>query len=40
MSRQSLSSRMLQIRNNAFLQLGDANLADGIARRSMRRPSR
>jgi hypothetical protein len=28
MSRQSLSSRMLQIRNNAFSQLGDTNLAD------------
>ena len=31
MSRRSLSSRMLHIRNRAFLQLGDANLADGIA---------
>ena len=29
MSRQSLTSRMLQIRNNAFGQLGDTNLADG-----------
>jgi hypothetical protein len=28
-SRQSLSSRMLSIRNNAFAQLGDHNLADG-----------
>ena len=31
MSRQSLTSRMLQIRNNAFSQLGDTNLADGQA---------
>ncbi len=29
MSRKSLSARMLQIRNNAFSQLGDSNLADG-----------
>jgi hypothetical protein len=28
-SRQSLTSRMLAIRNNAFGQLGDSNLADG-----------
>ncbi len=28
MSRKSLSARMLQIRNNAFSQLGDSNLAD------------
>lgn len=29
MSRKSLSSRMLAIRDNAFSQLGDSNLADG-----------
>ena len=29
-SRQSLSGRMLAIRNNAFAQLGDRNLADGV----------
>ncbi|MGH2967292.1 MAG: hypothetical protein ACRDMH_18190 [Solirubrobacterales bacterium] len=29
MSRQSLTSRMLQIRNSAFSKLGDNNLADG-----------
>jgi hypothetical protein len=29
MSRKSLSSRMLEIRNDAFEQLGDSNLADG-----------
>ena len=29
-SRQNLTSRMLAIRNNAFAQLGDTNLADGI----------
>jgi hypothetical protein len=31
MSRRSLSSRMLHIRNRAFLQLGDGNLADNVA---------
>jgi hypothetical protein len=30
-SRQSLTSRMLAIRNNAFAQLGDHNLADSVA---------
>jgi hypothetical protein len=30
-SRQSLTSRMLRIRNNAFAQLGDGNLGDSIA---------
>ena len=30
MSRRSLSSRMLHIRNRAFIRLGDANLADRI----------
>ncbi len=30
-SRQSLTERMLAIRNNAFAQLGDTNLADGVA---------
>ncbi len=34
MSRKSLSSRMLQIRDNAFSQLGDTNLADGVAQGS------
>jgi hypothetical protein len=29
-SEESLSSRMLQIRNDAFKQLGDTNLADGL----------
>ena len=29
-SRQSLTDRMLAIRNNAFAQLGDTNLADGV----------
>jgi hypothetical protein len=29
-SRQSLTGRMLAIRNNAFAQLGDTNLADGV----------
>ena len=29
-SRQSLTERMLAIRNNAFAQLGDSNLADGV----------
>ena len=28
-SRQNLTSRLLSIRNNAFAQLGDGNLADG-----------
>ena len=37
-SRQSLTSRMLAIRNNAFAQLGDTNLADvsGAGQRARR----
>jgi hypothetical protein len=33
-SRQSLTGRMLAIRNNAFAQLGDSNLADSVAQGS------